>query len=129
MVRPRRILLTAAALGPLSLFSRTPYAHPRGSKGNTRFVRASWYGKKFHGRTMANGERFDMFDPTIAAHRTLPFGTELRVANPENGAVLTVVIKDRGPYNENRELDLSWAAAERLDYVEKGVTTLAAEIL
>jgi rare lipoprotein A len=73
---------------------------------------------------MANGEPFRSHDKTTAAHPTLPFGTKLRVKNPDNGRELTVTVKDRGPFVKGRKLDLSLAAARELDYVNKGVTKL-----
>ena len=86
---------------------------------------ASWYGSSaLDGNLMANGEPFKSSDKTIAAHPTLPFGTRLRVKNPDNGRELTVVVKDRGPFLGGRRLDLSLAAARHLDYVRKGVTNL-----
>ncbi len=74
---------------------------------------ASWYGRRFHGRKTANGERFNMREMT-AAHLTLPFGTELLVTNPENGQSVKVRINDRGPFVPGRVLDLSYAAAKEL---------------
>lgn len=74
---------------------------------------ASWYGRAFHGRRTANGERFDMRAMT-AAHRSLPFHSLVRVRNPANGREVVVRINDRGPFKRGRIVDLSWAAAQRL---------------
>lgn len=74
---------------------------------------ASWYGGIFHGRKTANGERFSMHDFT-AAHKTLPFGTRVRVRNLANGKEVIVRINDRGPYAHGRIIDLSRAAAQEL---------------
>ena len=82
---------------------------------------ASWYGPYFHGRTTANGETYDMHGIT-AAHKTLPFGTELRVCY--QGCV-DVRINDRGPYIGQRELDLSYGAAKVIGLVEPGVATVS----
>ena len=82
---------------------------------------ASWYGPYFHGRTTANGETYDMHGIT-AAHKTLPFGTELRVCY--QGCV-DVRINDRGPYIGQRELDLSYGAAKAIGLVEPGVATVS----
>lgn len=71
---------------------------------------ASWYGPGFHGRRTANGERYDMNELT-AAHKTLPFGTQVLVRNPRNGKEVVVRINDRGPYVAGRVIDLSKAAA------------------
>ncbi|MDE1965925.1 MAG: septal ring lytic transglycosylase RlpA family protein [Patescibacteria group bacterium] len=91
-------------------------------------VVASWYGHRFDGRLMSDGKRFEASDPTIAAHRTLPLGTKLKVRNPANGRVLTVIVKDRGPFVKGRGLDLSYAAAHDLGYADKGVARLVVSI-
>lgn len=82
--------------------------------------RASWYGPGFHGKRTASGERFDMSDLT-AAHRTLPFGTRVRVRNTQNGREVVVRINDRGPQMSDRIIDLSRAAAAALDLLQAGV--------
>ncbi|HVT44843.1 MAG TPA: septal ring lytic transglycosylase RlpA family protein [Thermoanaerobaculia bacterium] len=81
---------------------------------------ASWYGQEYAGRTTANGE---IFDPMVltAAHRTLPFGTLVRVESPGNGKSVDVRINDRGPFIAGRLIDLSYAAARELDLVRAGV--------
>lgn len=81
--------------------------------------RASWYGPRFHGRRTASGERFDMNELT-AAHRTLPFGTRVRVRNIQNGREVVVRINDRGPHIRKRIIDLSKAAAAALDLLQAG---------
>jgi rare lipoprotein A len=78
---------------------------------------ASWYGSYFHGRTTANGETYNMYDHT-AAHKTLPFGTKLRVCY--QGCV-DVRVNDRGPYIGARELDLSFGAAQAIGLIHPGV--------
>ena len=85
--------------------------------------KASWYGHPFHGRMTANGERYDMYAMT-AAHKTLPFGSRLKVVNPQNGKSVLVRINDRGPYIPWRILDLSFAAASRLGMIHQGVAVL-----
>jgi rare lipoprotein A len=80
---------------------------------------ASWYGPRFNGRRTASGERFDMREFT-AAHRTLPFGTLVRVHSLVNGRDVDVRITDRGPYAGNRIIDLSRAAAEELGMLGLG---------
>lgn len=82
---------------------------------------ASWYGKGFHGRKTANGERFDMRAMT-AAHPSLPLDSWVLVRNLRNNKVAVVRINDRGPYHGNRILDLSYAAAMRLSFVDHGAT-------
>jgi rare lipoprotein A len=81
---------------------------------------ASYYGKGFHGRKAANGERYDMNGLT-AAHRTLPFGTRLQVTNMKNGRSVVVRISDRGPFIRNRAIDLSLGAAKAIGMVESGL--------
>ncbi len=80
---------------------------------------ASYYGRRFHGRRTANGERFDMHAMT-AAHRTLPFGSLVQVTNPRNGKTVTVRINDRGPFHGNRVIDVSRAAATELGLIGPG---------
>lgn len=89
---------------------------------------ASWYGPKFHGRTTANGERYDMNGLT-AAHRTLPFGTELLVRNLDNGRTCRVRVNDRGPFVRGRILDLSYGAARKLDMVGSGTARVELVLL
>lgn len=80
---------------------------------------ASYYAHRFHGRRTASGERFDMAALT-AAHRTLPFGTKVRVTNPATGRSVVVRINDRGPFHGGRLIDLSQAAAQRLGLIARG---------
>ena len=77
--------------------------------------KASWYGKRFHGRTTASGEDFDMFELT-AAHRQLPLGTYVKVTNLRNGKSIIVRVNDRGPYIRGRIMDRSYSAARMLDF-------------
>lgn len=91
--------------------------------------RASWYGPGFEHHRMADGARFSAADPTIAAHRTLPFGTRLRLTNILNGQSIIVTIQDRGPYVRHRSLDLSRAAAASLGFLREGTAMLNVEIL
>lgn len=88
----------------------------------------SWYGPGFAGRPTASGEPFNPNDLT-AAHRSLPFGTRLRITNLANGLVVTVRINDRGPVNRNWAADLSSAAADVLDYKQEGTAHVRAEVL
>lgn len=89
---------------------------------------ASYYGAKFHGRRTASGERFDMHALT-AAHRSLPFGSEVRVTDPRSGRSVTVRINDRGPFSRNRTIDLSRAAAQQIGLVNRGHGTVELELL
>ena len=90
--------------------------------------RASYYGPKFHGRMTASGEAFNMYELT-AAHRTLPFGTILKVTNLANGKSVTVKVNDRGPFKKNRVLDLSYAAAKKIGMVQSGTARIKAVIV
>jgi len=90
--------------------------------------KGSWYGKKFHGRKTANGERYNMYAYT-AAHKTLPFNTMVRVTNVSNNRSVIVRINDRGPYARGRIIDLSYLAAKKLGYINKGVTKLKIKVL
>ena len=84
---------------------------------------ASYYGARFNGRRTASGERFDMTAMT-AAHKTLPFGTRVRVTNPRTGKSVVVRINDRGPYAHGREIDVSRAAATQLGLIQRGHGTV-----
>lgn len=86
-------------------------------------MKASWYGPKFHGKLTANGEVYDQMAFT-AAHKSLSFGTLLKVTNTKNGRSVVVRINDRGPYIEGRDLDLSKGAAIELGILRKGVARL-----
>ena len=87
--------------------------------GHTETGVASWYGEPYHGRRAANCEIYDM-EKLTAAHRTLPFGTWVRVANPANGKSVVVRITDRGPFVGGRIIDLSHAAARAIDMIGPG---------
>lgn len=89
---------------------------------------SSYYGKKFHGRKTANGETFNMYELT-AAHKTLPFGTLLEVENLDNNKKVIVRINDRGPFAKNRILDLSYAAAKKIDMIKSGTAKIRAKII
>lgn len=89
---------------------------------------ASFYGRRFHGRLTANGERFDMGAMT-AAHKTLPFGSLVRVTNPRNGRAVTVRINDRGPFVRGRTIDLSRAAAQRIGMIGQGHARVELELI
>jgi rare lipoprotein A len=89
---------------------------------------ASWYGVPFNGRRAANGEIFDM-NTLVAAHRTLPFGTILRVTNLTNGREVEVRVIDRGPFVGDRILDLARAAAVSLDMIGTGTAPVRIEML
>ena len=89
---------------------------------------ASYYAHRFHGRKTASGERFNMHAMTVA-HKTLPFGTKLKVTCESTGKSVVVKVNDRGPFHGNRVLDLSYGAAKALGTVNKGVSKVKYEIL
>lgn len=87
---------------------------------------ASWYGRQFHGRKTASGDRFDMYAMT-AAHRSLPLNCYIRVTNKNNGQSVVVKVNDRGPFHGNRVLDLSYAAANKLGITQSGTGNVTIE--
>ena len=89
---------------------------------------ASWYGPGFHGRQTANGERYNMHALT-AAHRSLPFGTKVRVTNRANGKSVVVRINDRGPYVGERVIDLSRGAAQVVSMTEARIAPVKLDVL
>ena len=89
---------------------------------------ASWYGAPFHGRKASNGEIYDM-NKLTAAHRTLPFDSMVRVTNLSNGKTTTVRITDRGPFVDNRIIDLSRAAAQEIESIGPGIVPVRIEVL
>jgi len=116
---PNVVVLLALLLAMGCATRKAPVVEPV-KKGHQERGLASWYGKKYHGRQTANGERFDMNDVS-AAHRTLPFGTVVKVTNLDNGQTLKVRINDRGPFVDGRIIDLSKKAAKKLGMLEAGV--------
>lgn len=96
--------------------------------GTIKYGKASWYGKPFHGRLTANGERYNMYAMT-AAHRTYALGTVLKVTSLKNWRSVIVKVNDRGPFYRSRDVDLSYAAAKKLGFVEKGIEKVKIEVL
>lgn len=91
-------------------------------------MNASFYGEEHHGKATASGEVFDMYALT-GAHKTLPFGTVLLVKNEEKNITIQIVVNDRGPFIPGRDLDLSWAAAKKLEMINDGVKKVKVKIL
>jgi rare lipoprotein A len=89
---------------------------------------ASYYAHDFHGKQTSNGEVYDMHAFT-AAHRTLPFGTKIRVTNLENKKIVIVRVNDRGPFKEGRIIDLSMGAAKKIDLILSGTARVRLEVL
>ncbi len=96
--------------------------------GNPVVGLASWYGRQHQGRATSSGEAFDM-NRLTAAHRTLPFGTRVRVTNLETGRSVVVRVNDRGPFAAARIIDVSYAAAKALGMVGAGVTRVEVVVL
>lgn len=99
-----------------------------GGGGSSETGKASWYGAQHHGKRTASGERFDQHALT-AAHRSLPFGTRVNVINLNNKRSVVVRINDRGPYTRGRIIDVSRAAAQKLDMLRAGVVPVRVEPL
>ncbi len=95
---------------------------------STEMGMASFYSDKFEGQQTASGEIYKASKMT-AAHRTLPFGTRVKVTNLSNNRSVTVTVNDRGPFVKDRIIDLSKAAATKLDYIDQGVTKVKIEPL
>ncbi len=89
---------------------------------------ASYYGNEFNGRKTASGERFDQAKLT-AAHRTLPFGTHVKVTNQQNGKIVVVRVNDRGPFAKGRVIDLSSSAFKNIAYLGAGVVPVQIQTL
>ena len=112
----------------LGLFGLLAGCSTVGTGGVTQTGKASYYGDRHHGNKTASGERFDQHALT-AAHRSLPFGTRVRVINLSNDKHVVVRINDRGPFVRGRIIDVSRAAAERLDMLRAGVVPVRLEPL
>jgi rare lipoprotein A len=121
---------------PRSRYGNPPYYEVFGQRyyvmdsghGHVERGVASWYGDKFHGRRTSSGETYDMYAMT-AAHKTLPLPSYARVTNLTNGRSVVVRINDRGPFVDNRIVDLSFTAAQRLDMVGPGTALVELEVL
>jgi rare lipoprotein A len=125
---PRPEVRTAAGnKSPYTVLGKTYRVKPV-PPGHRERGLGSWYGTKFHGRKTSLGEDYDVYTMT-AAHKSLPLPTYVRVTNLENGKRAVVRVNDRGPFHEDRVIDLSYAAAYRLGYANKGTALLELEVL
>jgi rare lipoprotein A len=115
-----RTLIISSSLGLLAGCSGLPFGLGAGDGSYNAEGQASYYGAKHQGQRTASGERFDQHQLT-AAHRTLPFGTKVRVTNLNNDKSVLVRINDRGPFARGRIVDLSRKAAQQLDMLRSGV--------
>ena len=118
MYRTKLLLIALFAL--CNVFTLTIKAQSDG--------KASYYSNGLHGRRMSNGERYDR-NAFTCAHRTLPFGTRLRITNPRNGKSVIVRVTDRGPFVRGRVVDLSYAAARELGTIASGVAYVKVELV
>jgi len=126
-------MIRAMTIGKLATAAAAAvYISPVPAQAEQRTIRnsvvASYYAQQHHGRRTASGERFDM-NAMTAAHRTLPFGTRLRVTNARTGRSIVVRVNDRGPFTRGRGIDLSLAAARQLGMVQTGVARVTYERL
>lgn len=120
MLRFALLLITLALLGGCASQTLTG--------GYSAEGKASYYGAQHHGKKTASGEPFDQ-NALTAAHRTLPFGSRVRVTNLRNDKSVVVRINDRGPFTRGRIIDLSKRAAEQVDMLREGVATVRVEQL
>ena len=120
---PLMFLVAQGLEAPLVAYSALPVKPIRSWTG-----KASWYGGRFQGRRTASGEKYDMYAST-GASPNLPFGSLIRVSNPKTHAAQLVRINDRGPFIDDRELDVSYLVACRLGIQDKGVVPLKIELL
>jgi len=97
-------------------------------KGLVKYGKASWYGRRFHNKLTASGERYNMYKMT-AAHRTYALNTILRVTNLENRKSVIVKVNDRGPFYRSRDIDLSYGAAKKIGLTKKGVGRVKIEVI
>ncbi|MGA2434985.1 MAG: septal ring lytic transglycosylase RlpA family protein [Bryobacteraceae bacterium] len=128
MTRRAAIALSAVLLAASCAKKKRAAAPPPFRPGYTETGIASWYGHPYHGRASASGEIYDM-EKLTAAHRTLPFGTMVRVHNLDNGRSVDVRIIDRGPFVNGRIVDLSHAAAREVAMIGTGTANVRLEIL
>ena len=123
-VEPRTI---AGNKSPYVVLGKT-YQVMKDERGFTEEGIGSWYGNKFHGRRTSNGEVYSIYGMT-AAHKTLPIPSYVRVTNLENGRQIVVRVNDRGPFHDGRIIDLSYAGASKLGYVDKGTARVRIEVV
>ena len=132
MRMPRLVTLLTVILLAAGCAERQPTQPPQApvttQERFTQSGKASYYARMHHGQRTANGESHDQ-NALVAAHRSLPFGTRVRVTNQQNGKQVIVRINDRGPFRRGRIIDVSRAAAAQLDMLERGVVRVRIETL
>ncbi|MGJ8664632.1 MAG: septal ring lytic transglycosylase RlpA family protein, partial [Marinicella sp.] len=135
-IDPKKIKPWVPKSEPLSPYgNHTPYrvygkkyVVNNNPEGYTESGKASWYGKKFHGRQTSNQEVYDMYKLT-AAHKTLPLPSYVEVTNLKNNKKVIVRVNDRGPFVDNRIIDLSYAAAKALDFIHDGIADVHIRVI
>ena len=120
-------IVRAGNKNPYTVLGKTYHLLPT-AKGYSQEGLASWYGTKFHGRPTANGERYSLYGMT-AAHRSLPIPAYVKVTNLSNGKTAIVRVNDRGPFHKDRIIDLSYAAAVKLGYAQKGTAKVRVDYI
>lgn len=125
---PLIILLVLDGCASSVRFTTTKKNEKPNESGYTLEGMASYYADEFRGRKTANGEIYDM-NAMTAAHRTLPFGTKVRVTNTNNGKSVVVRVNDRGPFKDDRIIDLSFGAAKQIELIGSGTARVELEIL
>ena len=125
--RPRSEPLNRGANSPYTALGRKYVPHQSLTPYRQRGV-ATWYGRKFHGKPTSSGERYDMYAMT-AAHTLLPIPSYVRVTNLSNGRSIVVRVNDRGPFHPERIIDLSYAAAYKLGFVNAGSVRVEVEAI
>ncbi len=125
---PVSIGIAGCVSSPRFTFSREGKVDESASYAMAEEGVASYYADEFNGRTTSNGETYDMNKMT-AAHRTLPFNTMVRVINSASGKSVIVRINDRGPFKDNRVIDLSLAAAKELEMIGPGTAPVRLEVV
>jgi len=125
--RPRSEPLNPGANSPYTILGRKYVPYQSLTPYRARGI-ASWYGRKFHGKPTSSGERYDMYAMT-AAHTILPIPSYARVTNLSNGRSVVVRVNDRGPFHSERIIDLSYAAAYKLGYVNVGSASVEVEAI
>ena len=124
----KKRVVVAPPAAPPATRSAPRQAPPPAIAGQTESGAASWYGHPYHGRQAADGEIYDM-ETLVAAHRTLPFQTRVRVRNVANNKTVDVRIIDRGPFVNNRIIDLSHAAAQQIELIGPGVAQVELTVI
>ena len=126
MMKIKTSIILSLAISLASLFISTQsFADEVRSLG---VKTVSWYGPKFHGRLTANGERYNMHGISVA-HKSLKFGTKVRLTCTSTGKSVVARVNDRGPYVGNRAFDLSYGAAKAIGIVDRGIAKVKVEIL